>query len=194
MIYIIDEFIDKDLFAKAEDYLKKDDFKEVISGGKEFYVLESPDAFSQYVLSKLAITEGRDLQEVLSFFRISTDTLDTSWRIHSDLNIKGERPDRAVVIYMSPREREDLHGTALWEHEVYGMEMPKNITDEEYDRMIEVDAENLDMWRLSSVIGYNENRAVSYPAHYFHSKYPNQSWKEGRKVFVMFYKYKSNES
>ena len=33
------------------------------------------------------------------------------------------------------------------------------------------------------------NRLISYPSSYFHSKYPNVSWKEGRKVYVMFYKF-----
>ena len=47
------------------------------------------------------------------------------------------------------------------------------------------------MWTLNSVIGYEQNRAISYPANYFHSKYPNKSWKSGREVFVMFYKFKN---
>ena len=59
--------------------------------------------------------------------------------------------------------------------------------------MIVKEAENLDMWTIDSVVGYEQNRAISYPAHYFHSKYPNKSWKEGRQVFVMFYKIKLNE-
>ena len=63
-------------------------------------------------------------------------------------------------------------------------------TDKEFDKMILKESENLDMWTLNSVIGYEQNRAISYPANYFHSKYPNKSWKEGREVFVMFYKIK----
>ena len=65
-----------------------------------------------------------------------------------------------------------------------------HITDEEYNKLIEVDSEELDMWRLVSVAGYEQNRLVSYPSNYFHSKYPNKSWKEGREVYVMFYKFK----
>ena len=29
---------------------------------------------------------------------------------------------------------------------------------------------------------------IFYKDNYFHSKYPNKSWKSGREVFVMFYK------
>jgi len=191
MIYIEDEFIDKDLFAIATAYLKKGKFQKVEAGEKNFYIQSSPESFTDYVLRKLGAIEGKPLENILSFFRVSTNALDCNWRIHSDLNIKGQRPDRAAVLYMSPRELEDLHGTAFWEHERYGKSLPPHITDEEYDRLIKIDSEELDMWRLVSVAGYEQNRLVSYPANYFHSKYPNQSWKEGREVFVIFYKYKN---
>ena len=192
MIYSIDEFIDKDLFNIATDYLKKGEFLKNTVGEKDFYVQESPKSFDEYVLSKLAVTEGKELENILSFFRVSTDKLDDNWRIHSDLNIKGERPDRAAVIYMSPREKEELHGTAFWEHEVYGKDLPSHITNDQYDELIRIDSENLDMWRLVSVSGYEQNRLISYPANYFHSKYPNKSWEEGRQVYVIFYKFKTN--
>tara|TARA_R100001443_G_scaffold104257_1_gene112874 strand:- start:590 stop:1162 length:573 start_codon:yes stop_codon:yes gene_type:complete len=190
MIHIIDDFIEPELFKIATNYLNKGEFIKHTVGDKDFYTQESPESFNNYVLTKLSSVEGRPLENILSFFRVSTNSLDCNWRIHSDLNIKGQKPDRAIVLYMSPRELEELHGTAFWEHEVYGKSLPKHITDKEYDRMIRVDAEELDMWRLSSVAGYEQNRIVSYPASYFHSKYPNKSWEAGRQVFVMFYKYK----
>jgi hypothetical protein len=116
--------------------------------------------------------------------------LDTNWRIHSDLKIDGQQPDRALVLYISPRKINELHGTALWSHEKYGKKLPENTTNEEFNRMILRESENLEVWTLNSVIGYEQNRAISYPADYFHSKYPNKSWKSGREVFVMFYKTK----
>tara|TARA_R110002096_G_scaffold418144_1_gene622080 strand:+ start:96 stop:671 length:576 start_codon:yes stop_codon:yes gene_type:complete len=191
MIYSLDNFIDNDLFNIATKYLDDGDFIKHSVGEKDFYVQESPELFDNYVLSKLSITEGKELENVLSFFRVSTDKVDNTWRIHSDLNINGQRPDRAVVLYMSPRESEELNGTAFWEHEVYGKQLPTHITDEVYDDMIRVDSENLDMWRLVSVSGYEQNRLISYPATYFHSKYPNKSWEAGRQVYVMFYKFKN---
>ena len=191
MIYTQDNFISDDLFKIACNYLEKGEFIKHTVGEKNFYIQESPDIFDQYVLRKLAILEARPVENILSFFRVSTDVLDNNWRIHSDLKIKGQQPDRAAVLYMSSRELESLHGTAFWEHEIYGSYLPQHIDDEEYDRLIRVDSENLDMWRLVSVSGYEQNRLVSYPANYFHSKYPNKSWKEGRKVYVIFYKFKN---
>tara|TARA_R110000822_G_C15198264_1_gene482101 strand:+ start:144 stop:719 length:576 start_codon:yes stop_codon:yes gene_type:complete len=189
MIYVIDDFIEPQLFPIIKNYLSDGPFKKQVVGGKDFYIKESPEEFNEYVTERLSKAEGRPVVNILSFFRESTDELDITWRIHSDLNIDGQKPDRAVVLYLSPREREELHGTALWEHHIYGKALPEDISNEEYDRMISVDAEDLDRWRLSSVLGYESNRLISYPSSYFHSKYPNKSWKEGRQVFVMFYKF-----
>ena len=63
---------------------------------------------------------------------------------------------------------------------------------EEYDRLIKEDFNDISKWNLKSVIGYKQNRLISYPCNYFHSKYPNKSWKEGRVVLVMFYKSKNS--
>ena len=150
MIYTVDNFIEKDLFKIATDYLDKGKFIKHTVGEKNFYIQESPDSFNEYVLRKLSQIEGKPLENILSFFRVSTDELDNTWRIHSDLNIKGEKPDRAAVLYMGLREREELHGTAFWEHEIYGDSLPSHISDEEYNRTIKEDSENLDMWRSVS--------------------------------------------
>lgn len=191
MIYTQDNFIENDLFDIVTGYLGRGEFNKITAGEKDFYVQESIESFDSYVLDKLSLLEGRELENILSFFRVSTDELDNTWRIHSDLNINGQRPDRAAVIYMSPRKSDKLNGTAFWEHDVYGKELPPNTTDDEYDKMIRIDSEQLDKWRLSSVVGYDQNRLLSYPSSYFHSKYPNKSWDSGRQVYVIFYKFKN---
>jgi len=193
MIYFIDDFLDKDLFKKTTDKLNSNNYFEFVTPDKSFWVQESNEDFNDYVLKKLEKIEGNKLENILAFFRVSNDIVDTNWRIHSDLNIQGQNPDRALVLYISPRKKEELHGTALWRHNIYGKSLPKNTTDEEFDRLILNESENLKAWTLDSVVGYEGNRAISYPANYFHSKYPNKSWREGRQVFVMFYKIKLNE-
>ena len=193
MIYIIDDFINKELFKETSKQLNNNTFIKYIAGNKPFYIQKPNGFFNEYVINKLKSIENCDIENILSFFRVSTNELDTTWRIHSDLNISGQKPDRAVVIYMSPKEKKELHGTALWEHKVYGKKLPEDTTDKEYNRMITKESENLNMWRLNSVIGYEQNRLISYPANYFHSKYPNKSWEKGRQVFVMFYKLKNRK-
>ena len=73
MIYTVDDFIDKDLFKIATDYLNKGSFIKHTVGEKDFYTQESPESFNEYVLGKLGVIEGRPLENILSFFRVSTD-------------------------------------------------------------------------------------------------------------------------
>ena len=84
----------------------------------------------------------------------------------------------------------ELHGTAFWNHKQYGKKQPDDISNEEFDKLLLNESGDLDKWDLDTVLGYEQNRLISYPANYFHSKYPNKAWKEGRQVFVMFYKIK----
>tara|TARA_R100001230_G_C5623799_1_gene132775 strand:+ start:306 stop:878 length:573 start_codon:yes stop_codon:yes gene_type:complete len=190
MIYFIDDFLPDYILQQELEVLSSQDYKEVKTPGKSFYIQHASSSFMSYVCNSLSKLEGNPVNPIIGFFRVSNDMLDTDWRIHSDLNIEGQKPDRALVIYMSSRQIDDLHGTAFWQHETYGKALPNNVTNEEFDRMIIRESENLKVWTLDSVIGYNQNRAISYPANYFHSKYPNKSWKQGREVFVMFYKTK----
>jgi hypothetical protein len=189
MIYVKDDFLDKTFFDIINSHLNSNEFKKIDVGDTFFYIQESEKSFNDYMRLRLEELERCKLKNVLAFFRQSTDVLDADWRIHSDLNVNGERPDRALVLYLSPKERTDLHGTAFWEHHIYGKELPLGITDKEYNDTIKLDSGDLDKWDLKSVIGYEENRLVSYPANYFHSRYPDKGWEEGRNVFVMFYKF-----
>lgn len=186
MIYAIDDFLNEKLYNKINDSLV--DFKEIEVGDKPFYVIPPSESFVKYVCDRISIEENTNIQNVFAFFRQSTDKLDNDWRIHSDLKINGTQPDRALVLYISPSKYKKLHGTAFWEHHKYGDRLPVDTTNKEYDKVLLEDSNDLENWTLKSVIGYKKNRLISYPCSYFHSKYPNKSWKEGRNVFVMFYK------
>ena len=190
MIYLIDNFLNKDLFKETVDYLNSNDYVEYETPGKSFWLQESKPEFIKYVLQKLSEKERCDLECILGFFRISTDTIDSEWRIHSDGIINGQKPDRAVVLYLSPKVMKELHGTAFWSHKQYGKKQPDDISNEEFDKLLLNESGDLDKWDLDTVLGYEQNRLISYPANYFHSKYPNKAWEEGRQVFVMFYKTK----
>ena len=190
MVYFIDDFLPSYILDETIKDLSTQDYEEIKTPGKSFYIQNASHSFMNHVCGSLSAFESNIVEPIIGFFRVSNDIVDTNWRIHSDLNIQGEKPDRALVLYISPRKIDELHGTALWTHKKYGKKLPAKTTDEEFDRMILKESENLDVWNLNSVIGYEQNRAISYPADYFHSKYPNKSWKSGREVFVMFYKTK----
>jgi len=190
MIYFIDDFLDNNLFKKTTEKLNSSNYTEYKTPGKSFWVQEAESEFTNHIVQLLSEYENCKLESILAFFRVSTDTIDTDWRIHSDGIIDNQQPDRAIVLYLSQKELKELHGTAFWSHEKYGKKQPKNISNEEFDRFLVQESENLDNWTLNTVLGYEQNRLISYPANYFHSKYPNKSWEKGRQVFVMFYKIK----
>ena len=187
MIYIKDNFLPDIILNSIEKYLI--DFKEVDTGEKKFWIMDTPKEFEEWIVNRISKIENKEIKNIFSFFRISTDILDIDWRIHCDSIIQGEIPERAIVLYLSDSPDKKLNGTAFWEHEEYGESLPSEyLSTDVYNNLIRNDANDLSKWQLKSVVGLNKNRLLSYPSNYFHSKYPNQSWEEGRKVFVMFYK------
>lgn len=187
MIYIIDNFLSTIIIDKINEYLV--DFKEVDTGHKKFWVMDAEEPFINHITEKISNIEGEKIENIISFFRISTDKLDTDWRIHCDSIINDKIPDRALVLFMNDSANSNLNGTAFWKHEKWGDSLPiEHLSTDVYNDLILNQAEDLSVWELNTIIGHKKNRLISYPCNYFHSKYPNKSWKDGRKVFVMFYK------
>jgi len=188
MIYFADDFLSKQWYESTAEELSSNEFKEVVVGDRSFYVQPPSVAFNEIVSSKISLLEGAPVKNILSFFRVATNLLDTDWDIHSDLKINGQQPNRAIVLFMSPPQSEsELSGTAFWTHKEHGYKLSNNTSNEEYDKVLQRDSNDKDKWELNTVIGHKENRLISYPSSYFHSKYPNKSWEDGRVVFVMFY-------
>jgi hypothetical protein len=188
MINIVDDFLEEGVYDSIYKLLLVNDFQAIKVGDKDFWVQYSNEVFDKYVLEKLSAIDGIQRECLLGFFRVSTEEFDTDWRIHADSKTGNIRPERALVLYISPSTKEGLHGTAFWKHKNFGYEMPLNISDKETDKFRSEEENNLESWELHSVVGYRPNRALMYPSNYFHSKYPNTGWKEGRMVYVMFYR------
>jgi hypothetical protein len=188
MINIVDDFLEKDLYESVYQHLSDNEFVRVDVGDKPFWIQYTNEEFDNLVLNKLREIDGVSRECLLGFFRVATEDLDIDWRIHADSKVGDIRPERALVLYISESTKEGLHGTAFWKHKQVGYEMPIDVSDEEANRFLSEEANNLDNWDLHSVVGYRPNRALMYPSNYFHSKYPNTGWKEGRMVYVMFYR------
>ena len=186
MIYIKDDFLNQELI----DLLNNDtsEFVEVKKPGKSFWVKIPSEEFLDLVISKVEQLENNKIECILGFFREAKLNQDDDWRIHNDSIIEGQQPDRALVLFISDNNTDELNGTAFWEHKTHGDKFA-NINEEEYNRLLNTDANDTSLWNLKSVIGHKQNRALSYPCNYFHSKYPNK-FINSRKVFVMFYKIK----
>lgn len=188
MINIVDDFLEEDIYNYVYNSLTSNQFQEVEVGDKKFWVQYSNEEFDNFIINKLSDIDKTKRECLLGFFRVATEEFDTDWRIHADSKVGDIRPERALVLYISPSTKEGLHGTAFWKHNKVGYEMPLDVSNEEADRFLSEEANNLDNWDLHSVVGYRPNRALMYPSNYFHSKYPNTGWKEGRMVYVMFYR------
>ena len=184
MIYIKDDFLDKDLYKELISY--SDKFEKVVYPDKSFFVKELPAVFNDYIVNRLEEIEGRKITNVLSFLREANKGQDNDWRIHNDTIINEVQPDRAIVLYLKGSEK-CLNGTAFWEHTDYGYTY-NGSGEEEFNNLLKQDSNDLDKWKLNSVVGYKDNRLLSYPCDYFHSKYPNEYQKQ-RIVLIMFYKY-----
>jgi len=185
MIYFIDNFISYENLNKLDVYLNN--FQEVDTGEKKFWVMDVPDNILNIFCERIKLIEGKTPEVLLSMFRISDNERDIDWRIHCDGIINNDVPKRAAIFYISKSKYNSLHGTAFWEHKKYG-DYLNNDKLENFNNILLKDSNNLEVWNLKSVIGYKRNRLLSYPANYFHSKYPNKSWQSGRKILVIFYK------
>lgn len=95
MIYIKDDFLDKELFEFISKDLKE--FKEVQTPGKKFWVIEPSKAFIDYMVKRISIFENANIENILAFFREAKEGQDDDWRIHNDSIIEGQQPDRAIV-------------------------------------------------------------------------------------------------
>lgn len=183
MIYFIDNFLSQDLL---NDFLNdKSPFIEHKTVGKSFWVRIPDSKFNNYVIQKIQKIENKRVKNILSFFREAKQGQDNNWRIHNDTIIMGQQPDRAIVLFMESEDTNQLNGTGFWEHKEYGDTYNGNGT-EQFNKILARESENINKWTLKSLVGYKQNRLLSYPCNYFHSKYPNE-FKQPRRVFVMFY-------
>jgi hypothetical protein len=186
MIYIKDNFLDNNLIQLLNT--NKDEFQELKTPGKSFWVKEVPKFIADTIRFEIEHLENNRIEPIMYFMREAKEGQDNDWRIHNDYMIGGQLPDRACVLYISDTKQEGLHGTAFWEHKKYGdrfLDFDINVQN----KLLKEDANDLDLWDLKSIIGHKQNRLISYPCNYFHSKYPNE-FIDNRVVFVMFYKIK----
>ena len=188
MIYIKDNFLPKNLLnAIISD---KNKYNEHKTPGKSFWVKEPSSMFIEYISNKISDIEGCEINNILCFFREAKLGQDNNWRIHNDSIIEGEKPDRALVLFLSEENQDGLNGTAFWSHKIHGDTCPDGSVDD-FNKLLINDSNDISKWDLKTIIGHKKNRLISYPCNYFHSKYPNE-FKNSREVMVMFYS-KENE-
>ena len=191
MITIEDNVFGKEFHSDILKYCKQDAvFKSYKVGNKFFYSDVSNTEKLQEPIIKHLESDTVEISPIFSYYRMATDELDTDWRIHCDRKIFDKEPTNACIYYITTTD-EKLNGTGVWIHKKYGRYCPK-ITDKEFDRLLNEDANNLINWNIDFIISGVEDRLITYPSNMFHSKYPKQAWgktqKNCRIIFCMFYK------
>lgn len=178
---VINDFLHRHTFESLQDYCGYQKFWRVPVGDKEFSALPTPE----YIIPFLE-QPGHSI--ILTFIRKAHADFDTDYRIHADGIIAGQKADIASVLYINDPDGVTENGTAFWEHKVHGQRLPENFTEEEFDRLLTEEANDLENWKKLSVVQAVPNRLLVYDANLFHSKHPNHI-KEGRRVvLVTFFK------
>jgi len=190
--FIIDNVLEVGAFKKYQEYLQNTSvYRTLEVDDKKFFVTDVPFGLQESIVSVLSSVHNKEIKVLLSTIRKATKFLDKDWGIHADWDVGvGEVPQYGAVYYIS-ENNEELNGTALWRHKKHGYEMPNSFSREDKLDITNKSYHDIDDWELSSVIGGKENRLVTYPAEYFHSKFPKQAWgttpKDSRLILALFY-------
>ncbi len=177
---ITDNFLPPLAFQDLQNYCNTNEFQVMKYGEKEFSLLPTP----RYLLEFLQIPEH---ELILTFIRSAKKDFDTDNRIHADNIIEGKKTALASVIYINSEEEVSKNGTAFWRHHHHGYELPEDVTNEEFDRLLTEDSNDLSKWEQIDTIYAKPNRRLLYNSNHFHSKFPAKINEGVRKVLVCFY-------
>ena len=98
----------------------------------------------------------------------------------------------ACVFYINKQDGVTDNGTCFYEHTKYGIKLPENCSDQEFDDLIVNDSNDESKWKRLDYISSRPNRLLMYDSNYFHSKYPKKIEEGVRIVLVCFYKVESD--
>lgn len=181
MTEVKDSFLPKEIFQELQDYCNREEFQIVQAGDKAFSVLEVPENIKPFLK-----IEGHEL--VLSFIRNAYNEFDNDWRIHADNIILNERVSLASVLYINDPKGVSENGTSFYEHHLHGKELSECVSEEEYNRLILEDSNDLTKWLETDYVKSKPNRLLKYNANLFHSKSPNRIKIGKRIIMASFYK------
>lgn len=174
-----DNFLPEGLFQELSDYCKQKEFQLVNVGEKQFLVLPTPPIITEY----LQIPEH---EIILTFIRKAHKEFDTDIRVHADGIINNEKTHLAAVLYIS--ESNTPNGTAFWQHHKHGKSLPADVTEQEFNRLLTEDSNDLSKWKSICFVQNVPNRLLTYNSNHFHSKFPSLIDSGERIVLVTFYK------
>jgi len=193
--HVCDEFL-----PDADEVRKKilsAPFKGVEFQGHFYKGIEADRGLVPKELIERAI--GQPVKVNYSFFRLSKPGEETPASVHADITMGSSY---AAVLYLTP---EGDGGTAFWRHlstntqgisaKVFRAVRNGDDVSEHADYLntLHKDSNDEEKWSMQSMLKFEYNRFVSYPANYFHSRYPFKSDSFGksksaaRLIWVAFY-------
>lgn len=181
MINVKDNFLHEDMFKGLQEYCESNVFGLVKAGDKSFSVLEVPDD----VLDALNKVDGHSIS--LCFIRRAYKGFDNELRIHCDGIIANQKTSYASVLYINKEEGVTPNGTSFYKHIEHGNYLDNDATEDEFNRLILDDSNDISKWKRTGSIKSKPNRLLTYDANYFHAKYPNSIEEGERIVLVCFY-------
>jgi len=180
MIVIRDNVLNPNDFEELQRFCQKERFVRYPVGNKEYLMLFTPKEIKEFLK-----IEGHRI--ILSFIRKAYQNFDKEHRIHADHKINGVKADLASVLYINDDQSVTPNGTAFYKHHKYNYELPHETCDDEFNRLLNDEAEDLSKWQKTDQIKAIPNRILIYPGNRFHSKWPKVIKKGERIVCVTFY-------
>lgn len=158
----------------------------------------STDFEPEKIVGLMSLNLGRNVQMGINLFRLGTAVEKATTHVHADNSMD----PFAAVLYLSEAPAGVSAGTAFWRHKKYQIEqMPTaewivaNVGPDVQAFITEINTDGNDesKWELTSLVGQRFNRFVTYPSHWFHSRYPQNAWgetpKDGRLIWTGFYRF-----
>lgn len=179
MIFIQDNYLPTELFKQLQEHCLNTEFEIIKVGEKEFSTIPTPKEI-------LPFLQAEGYKMTLTFIRSAYKDFDTDYRIHADNIINGEKTAMASVLYINNNDITS-NGTAFFNHNKYGHKLPENCTNEEFDRLLKEDANDISKWKQTDTVYSKPNRLLMYDANYFHAKFPQVIEQGTRIVLVTFY-------
>ena len=193
-VFFVDDVLDLSEFESLKQYCFEDRrFTALEKGDHIYYVANAPQNVIDKIYTEIENIYNTKIKNIVCFLRLASSVFDTDLRIHCDNGNVGTdfTPTHGGVFYIT-YGKNDINGTAFWQHNKYGYACPTDFTDGDIQKKIMCDKDDSTKWNLNTIIGGVPNRLLCYPSQYFHSKYPrvmNGVYpKDSRIVMVTFFK------
>ena len=179
-IQIYDDVFEDVVFDKGKEIASEIEFKSE-THGQESFVIGHSNILNVMLGHVLKTLYNSPIRLHLGFCRLSTQSIDTTRRIHSDGMMAGKY---SAVYYIDINDH--YTGTRFYRHDKHGYAMPNDLSTTEINRLLIEDSDKHSMWNKHATVYARPNRLLVYQSDLFHRKFPSKC-NAKRIVWVGFY-------